>query len=182
MGSYDPLGKAGQCKDIGIGCRCGPLRGLRFPLPLFSPWGRAVLRPPLLPGMCVLFACRMPWLLAARPPPCPQSLALAPHPPPSYRAVPALSHFLPAQRPIHAAHARTAKRVRRPNPRRSALAAAGKCDSDAATLVGSSGTCRRTCGDCVDCPKGDIICLRKNVRGLRSIEAAAAARGSGAAP
>lgn len=48
------------------------------------------------------------------------------------------------------------------------LAAAGKCDSEPATMLGLGGRCRRTCEDCVDCADGDLICLRKNMRSRRA--------------
>ncbi|KAF8069685.1 P4H3 [Scenedesmus sp. PABB004] len=51
--------------------------------------------------------------------------------------------------------------------RRSALAAAGRCDADPGGMLGLKGQCRRSCRDCVDCPDGDAICLRRNMRSLR---------------
>ncbi|KAJ9507872.1 hypothetical protein QJQ45_021203 [Haematococcus lacustris] len=44
----------------------------------------------------------------------------------------------------------------------------GACETEAETLMGPAGTCRRTCKDCVPCPSGDILCYRRNMRGSRS--------------
>eukprot|EP00878_Enallax_costatus_P041017 GHUV01047456.1.p1 GENE.GHUV01047456.1~~GHUV01047456.1.p1 ORF type:complete len:115 (+),score=35.77 GHUV01047456.1:1433-1777(+) len=49
-----------------------------------------------------------------------------------------------------------------------ALAAAGKCDSDAANMLGLTGRCRKSCDDCIECAENDIICLRKNMRSQRA--------------
>lgn len=46
------------------------------------------------------------------------------------------------------------------------LTKAGACTKPASNLVGGAGVCRRTCGDCIDCPHGDIICQRGNLKGL----------------
>ncbi|GIL89928.1 hypothetical protein Vretimale_17939 [Volvox reticuliferus] len=45
-----------------------------------------------------------------------------------------------------------------------ALVAEGKCIEDLDKMVGPGGICRRSCGDCVDCPAGDILCARRNMR------------------
>ncbi|EFJ51369.1 hypothetical protein VOLCADRAFT_120451 [Volvox carteri f. nagariensis] len=47
-----------------------------------------------------------------------------------------------------------------------ALVAEGRCTSDLDTMVGPAGKCRKSCGDCVDCPNGDILCARRNMRSL----------------
>ncbi|KAG2487816.1 hypothetical protein HYH03_013660 [Edaphochlamys debaryana] len=47
-----------------------------------------------------------------------------------------------------------------------ALVAAGECTSNMDKMVGSAGICRKSCGDCVECPKGDILCERRNLRSL----------------
>ncbi|KAJ9508078.1 hypothetical protein QJQ45_021435 [Haematococcus lacustris] len=49
-----------------------------------------------------------------------------------------------------------------------AKAKEGACETEAETLMGPAGTCRRTCKDCVPCPSGDILCYRRNMRGSRS--------------
>lgn len=49
-----------------------------------------------------------------------------------------------------------------------ALSAEGKCDTDAAKMLGLTGICRKTCDDCIECAESDIICLRKNMRSLRA--------------
>eukprot|EP00877_Chromochloris_zofingiensis_P004451 jgi/Chrzof1/14006/Cz08g20270.t1 len=43
----------------------------------------------------------------------------------------------------------------------------GKCDSDAANMLGLMGKCRLSCQDCVQCPRNDVICLRQNMRSMR---------------
>ena len=56
------------------------------------------------------------------------------------------------------------KDLRRDCPTR---AAAGECDSKAEEMLGPGGACRRACKDCVMCPRGDVICLRRNMNSLR---------------
>jgi prolyl 4-hydroxylase len=72
-----------------------------------------------------------------------------------------------------------------------ALVAAGKCDAAPELMLGLAGKCRRSCNDCVDCAHSDIVCLRRNMRGLRRMHkqrqaaaaaAAAAAAGGGGSP
>ena len=48
-----------------------------------------------------------------------------------------------------------------------ALAEEGLCDSKPEEMVGLGGKCRKSCLDCIDCPETDLICLRRNLRGLR---------------
>ncbi len=45
-----------------------------------------------------------------------------------------------------------------------ALVAEGQCTADLDKMVGPAGICRKSCGDCVDCPAGDILCARRNMR------------------
>ena len=40
----------------------------------------------------------------------------------------------------------------------------GMCRTSAATMSGVTALCRKSCGDCVPCPPGDILCLRQNLR------------------
>lgn len=47
-----------------------------------------------------------------------------------------------------------------------ALVAEGKCTADLDKMVGPAGICRKSCRDCVDCPQGDILCARRNMRSL----------------
>eukprot|EP00198_Chlamydomonas_reinhardtii_P009252 XP_001698589.1 predicted protein [Chlamydomonas reinhardtii] len=56
-----------------------------------------------------------------------------------------------------------------------ARAAAGECTSNMDKMVGPAGECRKSCNDCVDCPAGDILCARRNMRSLVRTRAAAAA-------
>lgn len=51
-------------------------------------------------------------------------------------------------------------------PNCASLAQQDACDT-VANMTGSGGVCRRTCKDCVDCPAGDLLCTRRNIRGLR---------------
>uniref|UniRef100_A0A7R9Z064 Fe2OG dioxygenase domain-containing protein n=1 Tax=Chlamydomonas euryale TaxID=1486919 RepID=A0A7R9Z064_9CHLO len=44
----------------------------------------------------------------------------------------------------------------------------GACRQD--SIAGRGGKCRRTCGDCRDCAKGDKTCQRANLHGLLSAE------------
>ncbi|KAG2449396.1 hypothetical protein HYH02_005546 [Chlamydomonas schloesseri] len=56
-------------------------------------------------------------------------------------------------------------------------AAAGDCTGPAMDrMVGPAGECRKSCNDCVDCPAGDILCARRNMRSLVRMRADAAAR------
>lgn len=48
-----------------------------------------------------------------------------------------------------------------------AAVASGRCDSEAATMLGMTGKCRRSCADCIDCAGNDILCLRSNMRSRR---------------
>ena len=45
------------------------------------------------------------------------------------------------------------------------LTAAGACTKPNSNLIGAAGVCRRSCGDCIDCLHGDIICERGNLKG-----------------
>lgn len=47
------------------------------------------------------------------------------------------------------------------------LAAQGKCDSEDEDMIGMDGKCRKTCEDCIECPAGDIMCSRANMKGRR---------------
>ncbi len=58
-----------------------------------------------------------------------------------------------------------------------AWAKAGKCDTDP-TMTGLTGRCRLACSDCVQCPRDDVICLRRNMRSLRAASKAKQKAGS----
>eukprot|EP00775_Hariotina_reticulata_P008869 gene8869-9048_t len=47
------------------------------------------------------------------------------------------------------------------------LAAEGQCDVHPGVLLGLTGLCRRSCGDCVECAAGDMMCLRGNMHSRR---------------
>ena len=51
----------------------------------------------------------------------------------------------------------------------------GKCETDMEQLVGAGGLCRKTCKDCLNCSPGDVLCMRKNSRGLVAARMAAQA-------
>lgn len=53
-------------------------------------------------------------------------------------------------------------------PNCKARAEEGQCDTEPERLTGLLGECRRSCGDCVDCADGDLVCMRKNLRSLRA--------------
>ena len=42
------------------------------------------------------------------------------------------------------------------------------CDREG--MVGPGGSCRKTCKDCVQCAAGDMLCGRRNMRGIRRRE------------
>ena len=44
---------------------------------------------------------------------------------------------------------------------------AGECDLEGSSMIGPGGDCRKMCKDCVSCASGDILCSRRNMRGLR---------------
>lgn len=47
------------------------------------------------------------------------------------------------------------------------FAALHMCDTDPA-MVGPAGKCRKTCRDCIKCPAGDVLCMRRNIKGRRT--------------
>jgi prolyl 4-hydroxylase len=42
----------------------------------------------------------------------------------------------------------------------------GECEKEHSNMIGPGGECRLTCKDCIVCPAGDILCGRRNMRGL----------------
>lgn len=56
----------------------------------------------------------------------------------------------------------------------------GKCESDTEHMVGMGGLCRKSCHDCIECPAGDVLCQRKNMRSLYLANRLARSGASGA--
>ena len=55
------------------------------------------------------------------------------------------------------------------------LSVAGACTKPNSNLIGPAGVCRRSCGDCIDCLHGDIICERGNLKGRVYVRAPSSA-------